>query len=181
MRHLTKDNLVTLGILVAGIAATILVVYLPQSREREKLETEIARTKNSLTEDGRKASVVPTMLKQVAELRREFSGWDRQLPTSTHHLGSFLKQISIAHDGIISEGITAGQASREKLYRKLPIILHFRGSFLAVANFLERVHKMERLTRVNKLEINTAAEQKDPDGPPELEVEVHLNIYFREV
>jgi len=175
MFRLTKDSLVVLGILAAGIVVTVLLVYRPQSQEVDRLQTQIASMKTSLADDAQKASVVPTMLRQVEDLRKEFSGWDRQLPTGRDDLGGFLKEISLAQENIVSEEMKPGKPTQEHLYHKLPIIMRFRGSYLALAKFLSRINGMERLTRVNKLVLQPAASGKEG-----LDVELHLNIYFTE-
>jgi len=173
-RHLTKDSLLMIGILLVGILLAVLVVYRPQSQQKEQLRGEIASMEQQLAADARGASVVPAMLRQVNELRQEFRGWDRRLPGS-EDLGGFLKEISLAQEqqpGIISEGVVPGVPHEEKFYYALPIIMRFRSSYLDLAGFLKRISKMDRLTRVNKLVVVAAP------GETQLEVELHLNIYY---
>jgi hypothetical protein len=52
--------------------------------------------------------------------------------------------------------------------------MRFQGSFTALANFLERLDKMERLTRIQKVHI--AADNKRV--PAALDVQLQVNIYF---
>ncbi len=73
--------------------------------------------------------------------------------------------------------IEPGSPSSDELFHTLPIILRFNGSYLSVASFLNKLEGMERLTRVQKLQIRR---DKKSGRPGELEVELHINIYFTE-
>ena len=52
--------------------------------------------------------------------------------------------------------------------------MRFRGSYLSLVDLLQRIDKMERLTRVQRLKITR---EKQGDS---LDIELQMNIYFTE-
>ena len=173
---LTKDNLVVLGILGVFVTLALLLVYIPQSKDLSDLETRITTRQRKLTDDSERAAVVPDLQRTVNLMKARYRGFDRRLPKQKE-LAGFLKEITryLAADEKLSFNgeIRPGTSTKEELFHTLPIIMKFKGSYLALAGLLERIDKMERLTRVQKL---TATYGETGD----LNIELQLNIYFTE-
>ncbi len=172
---ITRDNLLILGILAVIVIVAIVVVYMPQGRKLDELRAEVASLKRSLEDDVLKASVVPKMLRQVETMKSQYKDFDRRLP-KRKELGGFLREISgnLAEEQLSNYLIEPGNPTRKELFHTLPIIMKFHGSYLALASFLQRIDKMERLTRVEKLRINSNPKE------PGLNIELQMNIYFTE-
>ena len=122
------------------------------------------------------AAVVPRLFRQVHAMRAQYPNFQRRLP-KRKELGGFLREITgqLSDDGLSNQLIEPGSPSREEFFHTLPIIMRFKGSYLSLGSFLERIGRMERLTRVQKLSITSAG-----DSPDELDIELQLNIYFTE-
>jgi Tfp pilus assembly protein PilO len=180
MSQTTRDSLIILGVLaVLGGTATV-TVYLPQHRKLQQFRVEIVQQQNQLTENATKAAVVPEMVRQVEGLKHYYRNFDRRLPQQKE-LGGFLREIStcLSEEKFANQFIEPGRPTRQELFHNLPIILRFKGSYTSLANFLKRLDRMERLTRVQKLTIgggDGAVEASERD----LNVEVLLSIYFTE-
>jgi len=175
MRTMQRDNLIVAGVVLAGLTATALAVYRPQSRQMAQVQQEITAEKLALEAGAQKVAHLPELLREVQRMKRLYKDFDRRLPHSKE-LGAFLKEIS----GILSERDLAGAEIKPgvprpgALFQTFPIGMTFRGRYLALADFLERMHGMERFTRVRALNV------RDPgDGEP-LAVQLQLNIYFTE-
>ena len=151
------------------------VVYVPQQRELEEIQEQIASQDLAISVDSEKASGLPRMIKKIEALKRRYQGFDRRLP-QRKELGGFLKEISsvLASERLQNQSTEPGNPKREDQFHTLPIIMKFQGSYLSLASLLERIDRMERLTRVQKLSVVT-----DPKSD-ELKIEIQLNIYFKE-
>jgi len=175
MRHMTKNDLIILGILMVIIVGAVAFFFVPQGRKLDQLQCQLARKQQILSSESREASVVPKMLRRVEAMKSRYAGWDRKMP-GRKELGQFLGEISgnLASEKLSDQVIEPGNPTRGQLFHTLPIIMRFRGSYPSLANFLERIDKMQRLTRVQKLKIKADTGHKD------LNIELLMNIYFTE-
>jgi len=172
MEKITRDVWIGLGT-AAALTAAALAVYLPQGRKLGELRTKMATLQGSLEADSQKVAVVPSLLRQIESLKGQYKDWDHRLPPHKE-LGGFLAEISHnLSDGNLSDPeIVPGNPIAEDLYHTLPIVMRCRGSYLELASFLADIGRMQRLTRVHTLKIDT--DSKDP----RLKIEMQLNIYF---
>jgi Tfp pilus assembly protein PilO len=173
---LSRDSLVVLGV-VAAIALTyIFVVYRRQSRTLENVRTQMSQKKRQLEDDTKTAARLPLLSQELEDMKSRYGkDWDRKLPNGKE-LGGFLREISsnLAQEKLGEQTIQPGNPTKAPLYNCLPITMKFKGDFLALVNFLNRVDNMTRLTRVEQLLIEPG---KEGDG---LAIEMGMNIYFTE-
>ncbi|HUU60289.1 MAG TPA: type 4a pilus biogenesis protein PilO [Phycisphaerae bacterium] len=171
----TKETLVMIAILAGLAGCAVGFLYLPQKRQLTQIRTDIAAQKAHLEMEGAKANVVPTMVRQVEEMKARYRDFDQKLPKSRELFG-FLKQIgqNLAEANLSSQSIEPGTPIREELFHTLPIIMKFCGRYSELTRFLSDIDKMERLSRVQKLQIQS--NRKDSN----LGIVVHMNIYFTE-
>ena len=127
--------------------------------------------------DDVNAKVVPQMVQQIEGLKRRYQGFERRLPRRKE-LGGFLHEITsvLASEKLHNQLTEPGSPKREAFFHTLPIIMRFQGSYLSLASLLKRIDGMERLTRVQKLSISRGSTDKQED----LNIELQLNIYFKE-
>ncbi len=175
MAKIAKDSLIALGILLAAVATATFTIYLPQRSNLKELEAGITTQKAALANDARQSTTLPELVQKVQSLKKRYSGFDRRLP-KRKELGGFLREITgcLSLEKLSNELIEPGNPAQEELFHTLPIIMKFEGSYLSLAGFLERIDKMQRLTRVQSLNIESDSKEKT------LEIELRLNIYFTE-
>jgi len=181
VKQTTRDSLIVVGVLLAGIATASALVYLPQRKELRSLRTRIARQKVHLLANAEKASTVPTLLRQVRTMKNRYQNFDRRLPEQ-QELGGFLREISgnlSEEESLSNQLIEPGSPTQSKLFHRLPIILRFQGSYLSLASFLKRLEEMERLTQVEKLSITVRSPAK-AGVTQGVDIELLMNIYFTE-
>jgi Tfp pilus assembly protein PilO len=172
----TKDNVIMLSLLGVFVTGAIVFVYVPQGRTLNELAAEVAARKQDLESQTREAAVVPELFRRVYAMKARYPNFQRRLP-KRKELGGFLREITgqLSDDGLSNQLIEPGSPSKEEFFNTLPIIMRFKGSYLSLGSFLERIDRMERLTRVQKLSVTSP---KDSGG--ELDIELQLNIYFTE-
>ena len=170
-----KDGLIVLGIVLLLVTVAVLFVYRPQSRELDSLKEQIKAAEAELDVQSNKAIVVPEVARRVDRMKARYKDFDRRLPRR-QELGGFLREISanLGEGSLSDQLIEPGSPKREEFFHTLPIIMKFRGSYLATAQFLKRIGGMERLTRIQKLKIESGSNEED------LSIELQLNIYFTE-
>jgi Tfp pilus assembly protein PilO len=175
--HDMKDNIIVLAILATVLIGTTVFVYIPQSTQLDKLETSMTREQERLAEESNRAAVIPDLSREVAALRNRYQGFGRRLPKQ-RELSEFLREISRHLDDpkLSNLSIEPKAPKREELFHANPIVVRFNASYPALAAFLDRIEQMERLTCVEKLVLDST---KSPNGE-NLEIELHLNIYFTE-
>ena len=177
MRHITTDMWVTVGVLVAMISAAAVIGYMPQTDRLERIRTDIATGKLALEADAAQAAVVPEMIRQIETMKRRYTGFDRRMP-KRKELAGFLKEISgvLAAERLTILNTEPRSPKREKLFHTLPISMKLQGPYLSLANLLDQIDKMERLTRIQRLSVSKDAKNTGQD----LNIELQMNIYFTE-
>jgi Tfp pilus assembly protein PilO len=172
---MAREGMITGGIVLGATLAGFLFGYLPSARALGRIAEETLMVKASLEADGRTASVVPELLRQVEVMKGKHKDFDRRLPRR-QELGGFLREISenLAQEDLTNQTIEPGKPLQEDLFFTLPIVMKFRGSYLSLARFLERIDRFERLTRVGRLAILPGGESGG------LDITVQMNIYFTE-
>lgn len=175
MRRITTDMWATLGVLAVMAIGTGTFVYMPQENELRRIRTMVASKNMVIEAHAQEAAVVPAMERQIAAIKNRYKDFDRRMP-KRKELAGFLQEISgiLASEPLRVQLTEPGRSVREKLFHRMPIVMKFQGSYLALTSLLDRIDKMERLTWVRKLNV-----AKVP-GSEDLDVEVQMNIYFTE-
>jgi Tfp pilus assembly protein PilO len=91
-----------------------------------------------------------------------------RLPSDAN-LGGMLESLntSLTDLGVVPEELLTHATVSGKRYNRLPVSLRFRGNFIQAYEVLKRLRAFERLTRVDKLTIEDAADA----SPPRVEIE----------
>jgi len=133
--------------------------------------------KLALVSDAGKASVVPQMVKQMQAMRMRYQDFDRRMP-KRKELAGFLKEISsiLAAEELTILNTEPRSPKREDLFHTLPIVMKLEGPYLSLASLLDQIHRMERLTRIQKLSVSKNPKKDTQD----LNIELQMNIYFTE-
>ncbi len=173
----SRDNLIVLGILAVITITYFAVVYRPQSAAADNISARTAEVKDLLESDAMQASRIPPMLREIEQMKHRYNDndWGRRLP-ERQELAGFLREIAsgLSHEKLTDQFIQPGNPSQNPRYSCLPITLKFEGDFMSLARFLKQIDGMTRLTRIERLMI-----QSD-EGMKNLKVEMGMNIYFTE-
>lgn len=174
---ITKDSLVVFVLFVAMLITAVVVVYIPQGHKIDELTSQIVTNKRELDEQMKRVSAIPDLVRHINAMQKRYSSFNARMPQE-QELGAFLEEINdhLSHGDFSGQSIEPGTPTREDLFHTLPIIMKFRGSYLALGRFLEQLDSMERLSRVQKLTIISGKGSKADSS--KLEIELHLNIYY---
>jgi Tfp pilus assembly protein PilO len=91
-----------------------------------------------------------------------------RLPADAN-LGAMLDSLNtlLTDLGVVPEDLLTHATVSDKRYHRLPVSLRFRGNFIQTYAVLKHLRAFERLTRVDKLTIEDAADT----NPPRVEIE----------
>lgn len=176
---LKRENLIVLGIVAAMVVGMTVAVYMPQGRKLDQIQGQIATRQVQIEAESQKIAAVPDLIRQVQAMKVRYKDFDRKMPRS-QELHEFLMQIS---GSLGQKDFSTAATTRQEHFSTLPIIMKFRGNFLTLAEFLNRVENLERLSCIQKLVVASAASKGDAastKGKGDLDIELQLNIYFTE-
>jgi Tfp pilus assembly protein PilO len=99
-----------------------------------------------------------------------------RLPSDAN-LGGMLESLNtvLTDLGVVPEELLTHPTVSDKRYYRLPVSLRFRGSFIQTYEVLKHLRAFERLTRVDKLTIEDAADDNSP------RVEIEFSAFARTV
>jgi Tfp pilus assembly protein PilO len=179
MKEITRENWIALGAGVAIVVGFVALVFVPQQGRLQSLRSDITAQKQRLETASQEVAVVPTLMEEIEAMQARYNDFDRQLPRK-QDLGEFLGTISetVAQKGLTGQLTEPGNPVRGDLFHTLPINMRFRGDYLSTGSFLKDLQSMERLTRIQRLQIARDVRTEDPNGP--LDIEMQINIYFTE-
>jgi Tfp pilus assembly protein PilO len=177
VKRLPTDTVVTLVLLAAAVAATVLAVYLPQGRKLAAIRSDIVSRTLAMESDARDAAGVPAMARQVEQMKKRYKGFDRKMPKQKE-LAGFLTELSriLASERLTTNDYRPDHPRKEKFYHTLPIIMKLEGPYLSLTSFLRRIDGMERLARIQQLKVTKDPKKKGQD----LDIQLQMNIYFTE-
>ena len=167
--------------ILAGGAALVLLAfyvlgYVPTTRRLEALQLQIQAKQREVQGNMDRSRTLPNLAKEVQSLEDRVRMYARQFPRNPD-LGNFIHDLTG-----ISQRLSLGEwklapktPKRGESYFELPIMMQFEGEFINAKNFLHEVENMQRLTRVQKLQLKA----KDLKSGV-VQVEVETNIYFSE-
>ena len=146
------------GILVFVATLFLLAFYLPNTAEIRRMKGELRQDRDAFRRDQQTAQALQGLAAEVGELREVIVHLDKQLPAQ-RQLDQFLRDLTVRMEaesldllGIKPEPVQKGQQLDE-----MPIQIGFCGSFAGTHRFLRRLESMQRITRVDHLQLVTAA------------------------
>lgn len=167
----------SIALVVVGLpVAAYFLVFRPMNAEVKHLKDEIGHRESLLAklkeETARNADLERANL-EIAESIRQI---EARLPTNKE-IDAIVRQVSdvAVESGLQPPSIKSAKAVPAGLYMEQPLEMETTGSFVGFRNFLSRVEKMERITRIHNMKIA----EHNKDGA-EVKVSFSLSIYFQD-
>ena len=164
------------GTLVVSVMLFYFVWYRPSTGHMQSLRDKIQQNNQSLAASRTKAGALPTVAREVTDLRQKLAQFDRKIP-QRQDLPQFLGSLEAMKQeaGIVRCSLKPEAPRTNPTYSEQTIRVDFEGTFSQVASFLARVEGMDRMTRVRRL---TFKGLSPTDGT--VEVQMDVSIYFLE-
>jgi len=163
--------------LLTLIGLVCLLAIRPATSRLETIGAHVARQQNELQSARAQLAALPTVEKETEELRLRVESFDKKLPKHEDlpQLIGDVTQMSRAAELSKLAWRPEATVRRSDQFTELPLDFTFQGDFLHVIGFLSDVQKIQRLTRLRKLDVQA---KDGTDG--QVDVQLTMNIYFSE-
>lgn len=175
MRFGIREKLLVLILLAVPIASWWLV-FRPQNREIEQAKSEISVKKALLDQLQKETNRNEDLERANEEMRVAVDAIEARLPNQKE-VDSVVRDVSTL---ALEAGLEAPAMKSEKpveaaRYMEQPLALRMKGQFEGFYDFLLKLEKLPRITRIPDLKI---VRQDDSDG--HMKAEFTLSIYFQD-
>lgn len=196
--RIEKDQLRALLVLSALTLLFVCGLWLPYHFRMRQLQQRIDAAQKQFAADQQATKNLVSLAADVMELKEILSGAQKYVPEQ-NELADLLKQLSAdmqaaagrsdtAGGRIYDQEIQTGAITNYANYSILPVTLRFKGSYQALDSFLRRIEAMNRLVRIDKLEVQGKPRSStDPKATqpaasviqsPVLSVFIELSAFF---
>lgn len=173
--RIEKDQMLTVGIVLALGVLFAFAVWMPASQQDRKLEQRIDAAKDELGMTAVAKDEFVRLNDRVSQLRRVVRGAQRYVPANDE-IAEVVRGINMAlrtHD-VTEQEMIARQAKRYADFAEIPLSVEFESSFPVVFGALEQIESMPRLIRVDRLSLMSF-----PDEPARpLEVQMQMSTFY---
>lgn len=139
---------------------------------RDKLQVEIQQQEEQIAMKRRLLAKLPQKREELARLKEEEERLAQKLP-SEKEIPTLLTDISNAghQQGLEFLLFAPGQEITRELYAEVPVGMEMRGSFHAMALFVDRIAKMSRIVTFADLSMEpTKNKDRANDLPPQTDI-----------
>ena len=173
--RIEKDQIWTLGTAVVLLAAFIAGVLAPLHAKRVTYQQRIDQARKTLDSELAQTKGLAKLNSDVASLRQVINGAQQYVPQQDE-LADMLRGLSEALDayGVSEREVKTQTTLHYAKYSVIPISVKYRASFPAVFGVLRRIEQMQRLIRVDQLQVRN--ESDDPLEP--LDIELSLSTFI---
>ncbi len=128
----------------------------------KKMNANIQQQEQDMASKRRMLAKLPQMREELAKLKEEEARLARKLP-SKEEIPTLLTDISTAahEQGLELALFAPGAEISRDLYAEVPVGMEFRGSFHAIALFVDQVARMSRIVTFADMTVEANKEQKD--------------------
>ena len=167
----------SVALVVVGLPVTAyFMVFRPMNAEVKRLRDEIEHRESLLSTLKAETARNADLERANAEIAESIRLIEARLPTN-QEIDNIVRQVSdlAVEAGLQPPSIKSGKALPAGLYMEQPLDMETGGSFVGFRNFLARVEKLERVTRIHNMKVS----EVNKDGK-EVKASFTLSIYFQE-
>ncbi len=160
------------AVMVLLVGAFYVLIYRPQTLKLTTLQGQIKQTRTELIDAQAQTTMLPLVEADVEQLKLRLAKF-KTLP-KRDELEVFVKDIAqITQQTALKNPVMTKGATRtiDKI-NEIPINLKFEGDFGNAFTFLRNAERMQRLTRVPKLNIRSS------DNAGQIKAELTMNVYY---
>lgn len=156
----------TLALLVGGVLAFLLIdwtyVYGPRNAELEQVRTQVAALQTELTAKRAKSDAREEFERELAQLTGQVRQAEARLPDE-REIANLLSNIA-SNARAVGLDLTLFRNRPESyadFYARVPVEMHMRGTYHELAQFLDRVKRLDRIVNVSDIAIRQPTVQGD--------------------
>lgn len=194
-----SQKLLLLLLLVAGVfVGFYLLFYNPLEDEIKETDRQVADSMAERTTLQNTANEAAAIQQEIAELCQRRSSFIEKLPAAAE-VESLLQSV---HEYAMQAGLEIQSFVRQDdvpdvNYTRIPVAMEVKGSYDQVADFFDRVGRMQRIVNINNISLLKTAERNPSNngssstggaafltagalrlGPPRLQVAYQISTYY---
>jgi Tfp pilus assembly protein PilO len=152
--HGGRGPWVTVGAALAMVVGFVVVFWVPNARKMKLAETTLAECQAELSMKLARTKDLPVLLDEVRTMEPGYERDVARIP-SEPRIPEFLESVaSVMKEAGIGQRNVLPQAPRVRPnYVEQPMSIAFEAPYEAVYEVLKRIERMDRITRVENLEI----------------------------
>jgi type IV pilus assembly protein PilO len=194
----SQKLLLLLLVVAAVFVGYYLVYYNPLEDEIKQTDRQVADAMAERTTLQNTANEAAAIQQEIAELCQRRSSFIEKLPAAAE-VESLLQSV---HEYAMQAGLEIQSFVRQDdvpdaNYTRIPVSMEVKGSYDQVADFFDRVGRMQRIVNINNISLvktaernpgsNVAGRDAVPDflnpaavrlGPPRLQVAYQISTYY---
>lgn len=149
-----RDQLITLGLLLAMVAGFLAVHWAPRRIQVARLNARVAAARAELASASPPGGRLVTLARDVARLEQNAAAQRREVPREPglggllRHLTAELENLQVADQEMQTQPTVKGAN-----FAVIPVTLRFRGSFASAFTLLHKAESLPRLVRPTLLEL----------------------------
>lgn len=150
-----KQLYILAGVLGLGIlAAYIYLLIMPMWEERAKLQADLQKLQNDLTQKKQIAAARSKLEADIKALKAQLEAALVRLPEEKD-IPRLLTQVNTLgqQNGLDFLLFRPGTPTKKGFYAEVPIDMKVEGQYHAVGGFLDRVSKLERIVNVSDIKV----------------------------
>lgn len=169
---------VTLAIVLLIPLLSFAVVFRPQNTEINSALAEIAHKRDVLNRLQEETAKNADLREANARIAERIKKDEARLPSSKG-VDHIVRQVSTlaVESGLSSPSLKSLKPLEAAMYWEQPLELTTSGTFKGFYEFLRRMERLPRITRIVSMEIKRGAAK---EGDPEISVKFTLSIYFQD-
>ena len=146
---------VGLAVAILLVAAAYIAIVLPIDRELAELSEREAQLQQLLNRSDQIRADRKNLKMELASARGRIQKMERSIPREPSE-ADFLAQIAEAAGqvGLQIEDYRPGDSTQERNYSRMEVLLSGNGSYGSICDFLERVQRFPRLSRIIHFEVS---------------------------
>ena len=163
---------VVAGVMVGGFA---LFRYLPLQKRIKAVESLLVGTQIAVAKASAESDQLSALKEQLLGLQRRIGNYEASVPCN-RNLGVFLRQIAdLMNEHNLTEQLVApGKEIKADVLNCIPVNMECKGKLTQVFEFYRRVRKLDRLVRIEQVELVSGSDFSD-----EVSMQTKAIIYYR--
>ena len=174
--RIEKDQIISGVVLVVLAAVFVFGAWMPMRSKKAALVARIDRLNQELGPQRAEIANLAGLVEQEQLLTNELEQATRYVPEDVQ-LAALLSDLNAQIDAL---GVQDAKIEQEDMiigidYQIIPLSLRLKGKFLPIFDFVRQIESMDRLVRINSLEIALERAPWTPDTL--LRVDIQLDTF----
>ncbi|MDX1764151.1 MAG: type 4a pilus biogenesis protein PilO [bacterium] len=174
-----RIDMVATGLIVTIVLLSYFFFFRTERLRIHALEEEKAALSQTLEAGGGATLALDKMSEEIQRIQTNLDHFENQLPEEgrIHDFLRTLDRLAQNH-GVQLQAVTPAAKVEANRYAKIPVTITARSSFPAFYRFLYQLEGIERITKVERLQVNRSSKGRvELEAPNLCDIQMDLAVY----